>query len=59
MTHSFMMVSAALGPPLMGWMLDFGFAVSTIMLGTAAYVLIAIVLLQPALTGPRARGEPG
>jgi MFS family permease len=59
MTHSFMMVSAALGPPLMGWMLDFGFAISTIMLATAAYLLIAIVLLQPALTGPRATGGPG
>jgi MFS family permease len=59
MTHSLMMVSAALGPPLMGWMLDFGFAISTIMLGTAAYVGIAIVVLQPALTGPRATGGPG
>jgi MFS family permease len=49
MTTGLMMVSAALGPPTLGWMIDFGFAVSTIMTVTAGYVLLAIVLIQPAL----------
>jgi hypothetical protein len=43
----------------MGWMLDFGFAVSTIMLATGTYVLFAIVLIQPALAVPRPTGRTG
>jgi len=59
MTHGFMMVSSAIAPSLMGWMLDFGFAVSTIMLATGTYVLFAIVLIQPALAVPRPTGRAG
>jgi MFS family permease len=49
MTTGFMMVSSALAPSLMGWTIDLGFAISTIMLATAGYVFLAIVLIQPAL----------
>jgi MFS family permease len=59
MTHGFMMVSSALAPSLMGWMIDLDFAISTIMLATAAYVLVAIVLLQPALTAPKGADTAG
>ncbi|HSJ79459.1 MAG TPA: MFS transporter, partial [Erythrobacter sp.] len=49
MTTGLMMVSAALAPPLLGWMIDLGFAISTMMVAAAAYVLFAIILIQPAL----------
>lgn len=66
MITGFMMISSALAPSLMGWMIDLGFAISTIMVATAAYVLVAIVLIQPALamhranirSASRASGEP-
>jgi hypothetical protein len=57
MTTGMMMVSAALGPPTLGWMIDFGFAVSSIMTVTAGYVLFAIVLIQPALAVHRSHSK--
>jgi MFS family permease len=59
MTTGFMMVSSALAPSLMGWMIDLGFAISTIMGATAGYVLLAIVLIQPALAIERLTGKAG
>lgn len=59
MTTGFMMVSTALAPSLMGWMIDFGFAISTIMLATAGYVFFAIILVQPALAMQRAGPKAG
>ena len=59
MTTGFMMVSSALAPSLMGWMIDLGFAISTIMGATAGYVLVAIVLIQPALAIERETGKAG
>jgi MFS family permease len=59
MTHGLMMVSSALAPSLMGWMIDLGFAVSAIMLATSAYVALAIVLVQPALAMQRLSGPAG
>jgi len=59
MTTGLMMVSSALAPSLMGWMFDFGFEISSVMLAMAAYVLVAIVLVQPALARRRVTGQAG
>jgi MFS family permease len=59
MTTGLMMVSSALAPSLMGWMFDLGFDISSVMLVMAAYVLVAIALVQPALARRRVTGKAG
>ncbi len=48
--QAFTVVSTALGPPLIGWLLDAGVAASALTAGLAAVVLIHISLAQIALS---------